>query len=248
VKQNRVIAIAVVAVLAIGALGYVSYSAFAPEDILASADTANLSSIEKELAVPGPLGDMSLGDPKAPVRIYEYASLTCSHCAAFNQEIFPKLKKDYIDTGKVYYTLRDFPFDPIATAGYMLAHCAGPERYFGFIDVLFATQAKWAFVQDPMNALKAIAKQGGFSDQSFEACMKNEKIFDHVKSVAERGAKTFGVNSTPTFFINGEKVEGAIPYSELEPIVKKHLPGAKADDNDTSAQPSGASSPVPHQE
>lgn len=242
-NQNRVIAIAVAAALVIVVLGFVGYRSFASKDGSAGTDGANLSEIEKELAVPPPMGDMSLGDPKAPVRIYEYASVTCSHCAEFNKDTFPLLKRNYIDTGKVYYTLRDFPFDPIATAGYMLAHCAGPERYFGFVDVLFSTQAQWAFVQTPMDALKSLARQGGFSEESFDACMKNEEIFNHVKSVAERGAQTFGVRSTPTFFINGEKVEGAIPYEELEPIVKKHLPGADAEALKAET-PSGAASPA----
>ena len=227
-NQNRVITIAIAAVLAVTALGFLGYRAFGTQDVLATPDQANLSKIEKELTVPGPLGDMSMGNPDAPIKVYEYASLTCSHCAYFSQNILPEFKKDYIDTGKAYYTLRDFPFDPIATAAYMLAHCAGPDRYFGFVDVLFATQAQWAFVETPMEALKGIAKQGGFSDDSFEACMKNEKIFDHVKSIAERGAKVFEVNSTPTFFINGEKIEGAVPYADFKVILDKHLPGADA--------------------
>ncbi len=246
-NQNRVIAIAVVAVLAVVALGFLGYRAFGSKDVLAQADGANQSKIEKELAVAGPLGDMTLGDPKAPIKVYEYASLTCSHCADFEQHTFPKFKKDYIDTGKVFYTLRDFPFDPIATAGFMLAHCAGPERYFGFIDVLFATQAQWAFVQTPMEALKGIARQGGFSEDKFDACMKNEKIFDHVKSMAERGSKTFGVRSTPTFFINGEKVEGALPYSDLEAILKKHLPGADNSADETPT-PKGEATPAAPEE
>ena len=115
-NQNRVIAIAVAAVLAVAALGYLGYRTFGNKDVLATSEQANLSKIEKELAVPGPLGDMSLGDPKAPIKVYEYASLTCSHCADFSMHTFPEFKKNYIDTGKVYYTLRDFPFDPIATA------------------------------------------------------------------------------------------------------------------------------------
>lgn len=246
-NQNRVIAIAGAAVLVVVALGFLGYRAFGAKDILAQSDDANLSKIEQELAVAGPLGDMTLGDPKAPIKVYEYASLTCSHCADFEQHTFPEFKKDYIDTGKVFYTLRDFPFDPIATAAFMLAHCAGPERYFGFIDVLFATQPQWAFVQTPMEALKGIARQGGFSDDTFEACMKNEKIFDHVKSVAERGAKTFGVRSTPTFFINGEKVEGALPYSDFEPIIKKHLPGADNSTSETPA-PEGETTPAAPEE
>lgn len=246
-NQNRVIAIAVAAALAVILAGYVGYRTFGPNGGETVDTDANLSKIEQELKVPGPLGDMSLGDPKAPIKIYEYASLTCSHCAEFNKDTFPSLKKDYIDTGKVYYTLRDFPFDPIATAAYMLAHCAGPERYFDFVDVLFKTQAQWAFVQTPMDALKNIGKQGGFSDDTFDACMKNEKIFDHVKAVAERGASTFGVRSTPTFFINGEKVDGAIPYSDFEPLLKKHLPGAEAAASNTPAAAGEATPATPEE-
>lgn len=230
------------------ALGYLGYRTFGTKDVLATSDQADLSKIEKELAVPGPLGDMSMGNPDAPIHVYEYASLTCSHCADFNQHTFPEFKKDYIDTGKVYYTLRDFPFDPIATAAYMLAHCAGPERYFGFVDVLFATQTQWAFVQTPMEALKGIAKQGGFSDDSFDACMKNEKIFDHVKSTAERGAKVFGVRSTPTFFVNGEKIEGALPYADFKTILDKHLPGANASSDDETPAPTGEATPATPEE
>tara|TARA_R110000868_G_scaffold139986_4_gene355235 strand:+ start:113 stop:856 length:744 start_codon:yes stop_codon:yes gene_type:complete len=247
VNQNRVIAIAVAAALAILVAGFAAYRIFGASGSQAEGANANLSKIEQELTVAGPLGDMSIGDPNAPIKVYEYASLTCAHCAEFNKDTFPSLKKDYIDTGKVYYTLRDFPFDPIATAAYMLAHCAGPERYFGFIDVLFTTQPQWAFVQEPMVALKNIGKQGGFSDETFEACMNNEQVFDHVKSVAERGAGTFGVRSTPTFFINGEKIEGAIPYSEFEPLLKKHLPGAEASDNE-AATPKGEMTPATPQE
>lgn len=247
-NQNRVIAIAVATVLAVAVLGFVGYRSFASKDPLATAaNGGDVSALEKELAVPGPLGDMSLGDKNAPVKVYEYASLTCSHCAEFNKDTFPSFKKDYIDTGKVYYTLRDFPFDPIATAAYMLAHCAGPERYFGFVDVLFSTQTQWAFVETPMEALKGIARQGGFSEEKFDACMKDEKIFDHVKATAQRGSTEFGVRSTPTFFINGEKVEGAIPYSEFEPILKKHLPGGDKSAGETPA-PSGEATPAKPEE
>ena len=191
------------------------------EPVAGTPDTA----FEKELLVPGPLGDMTKGDPMAPVTVIEYASLTCSHCADFSTNTFPKLEEQYIETGKVYYILRDFPFDPIATAAFMLSHCAGPERYFGFVDVLFRQQTKWAFTQTPMEDLKAIAKQGGFSEERFDECMKDERIFNHVKEVATRGAKTFGVRSTPTFFINGEKVEGALPWNEFEPLIRKALEG-----------------------
>lgn len=247
-NQNRVIAIAAAAVLAVAVLGFFGYRTFHTKDVLASgpADPSNQTAFQKELAVPGPLGDMTMGDKNAPITVYEYASLTCSHCADFSMHTFPEVKKNYIDTGKVYYVLRDFPFDPIATAAFMLSHCAGPERYFGFVSVLFSTQPQWAFVEQPMEALKALAKQGGFSDEKFDACMKDQAVFDHVKTVAQRGAEKFGVNSTPTFFINGEKVAGAIPYDDFDKILKKHLPGGDktAPDAETAPAPEGQSTPA----
>lgn len=220
--QNKAI-IAGAAAVVILVLGYLGYLFLAPNGDVEGArpDTA----FEKELLVAGPLGDMAQGDPEAPVTIIEYASLTCNHCADFNNNTKPKLKETYIDTGKVYYVLRDFPFDPIATAAFMLSHCAGPDRYFGFVDTLFGRQTQWAFTQTPMEDLKAIARQGGFSEERFDQCMKDQRIFDHVKEVATRGAKTFGVRSTPTFFINGEKIEGAIPWNEFEPLIEKALKG-----------------------
>jgi|TARA_B100000614_G_scaffold257042_2_gene276651 protein-disulfide isomerase len=225
VNQNKalIVGAAAIVVLVLAYLGYLFFGAGNgnSEPVAGTPDTA----FEKELLVPGPLGDMTKGDPMAPVTIVEYASLTCNHCADFGVNTLPKLEEQYIETGKVYYILRDFPFDPIATAAFMLAHCAGPERYFGFVDVLFAQQAQWAFTQTPMEDLKAIARQGGFSEERFDQCMKDERIFNHVKDVATRGAKTFGVRSTPTFFINGEKVEGALPWNEFEPLIEKALEG-----------------------
>jgi len=239
VNQNRVIAIAAAAVLAVIVLGYVGYRTFGSEgDVAVSpVSEADRTAFEAELAKPGPLGEMTLGDKSAPITVYEYASLTCSHCADFEKNTFPSVKTNYIDTGKVYYVFREFPFDPVATAAFMLARCAGPERYFGFIEVLFDRQVQWAFVETPMEELKKIAKQGGFSDDAFDACMKNQEIFDHVKTVAQRAAQAFGVRSTPTFFINGEKIEGAIPYEDFDKILKKKLAG---DESPSSPEPSSA--------
>lgn len=238
-NQNRAIlagAVALILVLAIG-----GYYLFGASNGSGAGGSVERSDFEQELMVPGPLGDMSMGDPNAPVTIIDYASLTCAHCASFEVNTMPLLKENYIETGKVYYILRDFPFDPIATAAFMLAHCAGPERYFGFVGVLFRQQSRWAFTQTPMDDLKALARQGGFSDESFDACMKDQKIFDHVKEVALRGAKTFNVRSTPTFFINGEKVEGALPWSEFEPLIQKALAGQ---DITSSGPAPGLSTPV----
>lgn len=238
-NQNRAIlagAVAVVLVLAIG-----GYFMFGASNGNGAGGNVDRSAFEQELLVPGPRGDMTMGDPDAPVTVIDYASLTCAHCASFEINTMPLLKEHYIETGKVYYILRDFPFDPIATAAFMLAHCAGPERYFGFVGVLFRQQQRWAFTQTPMEDLKVLARQGGFSDESFDACMKDQEIFDHVKDVALRGAKTFNVRSTPTFFINGEKVEGALPWQDFEPLIKKALAGQDITSDDV---PEAQSTPV----
>ncbi|MGK2741461.1 DsbA family protein [Tepidicaulis sp. LMO-SS28] len=177
-----------------------------------------------ELAQEGPLGDLALGAEDAPVTIIEYASLTCNHCAAFHNQVYPMLKEKYIDTGKVRFIARAFPLDPVATAGLMVARCAGDERYFGFLEVLFERQTQWAYSEEPIEKLKDIAKQGGFTDESFDACLKNEELLDHIRDVQKRAYEQLEVGSTPTFFINGEKLEGAVPFAELEKILAKHLP------------------------
>lgn len=222
-NQNRALLAGGAALILVLAIG--GYFLFGTSNGNGAGGSVDRSAFERELMVPGPLGDMTMGDPDAPVTVIDYASLTCAHCASFEVNTMPLLKEHYIETGKVYYILRDFPFDPIATAAFMLSHCAGPERYFGFVGVLFRQQQNWAFTQTPMEDLKTLARQGGFSDESFDTCMKDQKIFDHVKEVALRGAKTFNVRSTPTFFINGEKVEGALPWSEFEPLIQKALAG-----------------------
>lgn len=217
-NQNKAIIAGAAAILVL-VLGVLAYLFLGSNGDAGGGDTA----LERELAVAGPLGDMAKGNPDAPVTVIEYASLTCGHCANFAVNTLPHLVENYVETGQVYYILREFPYDPIATAGFMLARCAGSDRYFGFADTLFERQAQWAFTQTPIEDLKAIARQGGFSEERFDQCMKDEAIFNHVKEVATRARDKFGVNSTPTFFVNGERVEGALPWNEFEPIVKKAL-------------------------
>lgn len=175
-----------------------------------------------ELHTAGPLGDKMIGDPKAPVTIVEYASITCPHCAVFHIESYPELKKNYIDTGKVKLIFREFPTQPakIAISGFMLAHCAG-DRYFPFINALFEQQQQWRF--DPYQGFLRIAKQAGMSQQSFEKCLEDGKLAGEIENVAKRGAEKFGVESTPTFFINGTKVEGALPAAEFAKIIDPML-------------------------
>jgi len=183
-----------------------------------AAATAELAIQSSDLMQAGPLGDMALGDPKAPNVVIEYASMTCSHCQRFNAEVFKPFKAKYIDTGKVYYILRDFPLDPVATSAIMLAHCAPPERFFAIVDLLFEKQGQWAFVDDPKAALFSLTKQVGFTQESFDACLANQKILAGVNAVRERGAK-FGVSATPTFFFNGKKEDGEQTLANIDKLL-----------------------------
>ena len=149
-----------------------------------------------------------LGKDDAPVTIVEYASMTCPHCAHFHKTTLPELKTKYIDTGKARLIFREFPFDPRAEAGFMLARCSN-DNYFPMIEVLFKQQESWAGVQDAKEALLQISKLAGFSQESFEACLTDQKLLEDVRAVRERGSKEFGVDSTPTFFINGKQISGS---------------------------------------
>lgn len=171
-----------------------------------------------KLMQPGSLPDMQLGKDDAPVTIVEYASMTCPHCAHFDVVTLPELKKKYLDTGKARLILREFPFDPRAEAAFMLARCS-KDNYFPMVEVLFKQQENWAGVQDAKAALLQIAKLAGFSQESFEACLTDQKLLDDVRAVQRRGAEEFGVDSTPSFFINGKMYKGAMSIEEMSAII-----------------------------
>ena len=177
-----------------------------------------------ELMKPGPLGDMSLGDDKAPCTIIEYASMTCPHCAHFHETTYPELKAKYIDTGKVRFIFREFPLDQLAAAGFMLARCSGKDKYFPMIETLFQKQREWV-VQRPLAPLMAISKQAGLSEQAFNECLKNQQVLDGIEDVRQRAATKLGVQSTPTFFINGKIYRGAMTLSEMEKEITLYLKG-----------------------
>jgi protein-disulfide isomerase len=170
----------------------------------------------------GPLGEQVMGPENAPVTIIEYASMTCSHCAHFTLTTFPQLKEKYIDTGKVRFVFREFPFDPIAAGAFMLARCAPSDKYFAVVDLLFHTQQQWA-VEKPLGPLLSVAKQAGFTEDSFKACLANQKVLDGIEWVRNRAADTFKVDSTPTFFINGQTYKGAMSIEEMDKIIQPYL-------------------------
>jgi protein-disulfide isomerase len=171
-----------------------------------------------ELLKPGTLPDKILGKDDAPVTIVEYASMTCPHCAHFHATTLPELETKYIDTGKARLIFREFPFDPRAEAGFMLARCSN-ENYFPMVDVLFKQQQNWASVENAKDALLQISKLAGFSQESFEACLTDQKLLDDVRSVQKRGSTEFKVDSTPTFFINGKTYKGALTIAEMSAII-----------------------------
>ncbi|MGL4727300.1 MAG: DsbA family protein [Bosea sp. (in: a-proteobacteria)] len=172
-----------------------------------------------DLAVAGPLGDMPIGAADAKVTLIEYASLTCGHCARFHKDTWPALKAKYVDTGKMRYILREFPLDPLATAGFMVARCAPEGKYHPVVDLLFQQQQNWAFVDKPLASLINTLRQAGFTQETVEACLKRDEIYAGVNEVKNRGAEKLGVSSTPTFFINGQKHSGALSLQEFEKII-----------------------------
>ncbi len=180
----------------------------APASGTTAAPAATAASSATPLMQPGPLGEMGLGDPNAKNVVIEYASMTCTHCQRFHSEVYGPFKAKYIDTGKVYFIMREFPLDPLAKAAFVLARCAPKERYFPLVDLMFDHQDEWAFVQDPATALFNLVKQAGFTQDSFNACLTNQQLADGVQAVQDRASKEFGVSSTPTFFVNGKQLKG----------------------------------------
>ncbi|MEM7041285.1 MAG: DsbA family protein [Pseudomonadota bacterium] len=163
--------------------------------------------------------ERAIGDADAPVTIIEYSSLTCPHCAAFHNEVLPDLKERYVETGKVRMIFRDFPLNEPAVDAAVLAHCAGPDRYVGFLDVLFQTQASWASAGDTRGALKQLGKLGGLSDSEMDACFADESMVDGVLQSRLVGQNEHRVQSTPTFVINGETHAGNRTIDEFAEII-----------------------------
>lgn len=192
--------------------------AFAAAPAQAEKTAAGKVSVE-ELMAPNALPDIVQGKADAPVTIVEYASMTCGHCAAFHHDVFPALKKDYIDTGKVKFILREFPLDPLATAAFMLARELGPDKRDAAVDLLFAQQKNWAFTEKPLDGLANVLKQAGLGQDKFEAILKDQELYKKVNDVRDRGSQKFGVNSTPTFFVNGDRYSGEMSVADFDKII-----------------------------
>ncbi len=169
----------------------------------------------------GPLPDIAQGSASAPITIVEYASMTCSHCAAFHDTTWPELKSKYIDSGRAKFVLREFPLDPLATAAFMLARCAGADKRNLLIDQLFTQQKAWAFVEKPIEPLLGIVKTVGFTQVDFETCLRNQDLYEQVSQSRERAAEAFNIDSTPTFFVNGRKLTGELSIVDFDHAVEQ---------------------------
>ena len=170
------------------------------------------------------LPDMALGPANASVTIVEYASMTCPHCAAFEQNVFPMLKSKYVDTGKVRFVFREFPLDIKAAAASMLARCiAGDDagKYFATIDLLFKQQGQ--LVEQTKETLQLVGKQAGLSEPDVLACEKDQVLFDKFKADQTFAFETLKVDATPTFFVNGERLKGAMSFEEIDQKIKSLL-------------------------
>ena len=166
--------------------------------------------------------DMSLGDPKAKVQLTEYASLTCPHCARFNQNVFPTLKAKYIDTGKVHYTLKEFltPPNEVAAAGWLLARCAGKDRYFTVVDAVFRSQEQMFAANTPRETLLQIAQSAGMTETQFNACVSDEAALKALDKRIDNSMRGEKVTGTPTFIVNGKNIgAGELPLAAFETAI-----------------------------
>jgi protein-disulfide isomerase len=178
-----------------------------------------------ELAKAPPLGDVVLGPESAPVTIVEYASMSCGHCAAFHKTMFPAIRAEYIDTGRVRFVFREFPLDLKAAAGSMVARCIGkndPNKYHEAVSTLFAAQDEWV-PRDTAAQLRRIARQSGLDDNAFNACIGNQDTVDALKLGKDHASQKLNVNSTPTFFVNGTQVKGVWSLDQFRQLIEAKL-------------------------
>jgi protein-disulfide isomerase len=170
---------------------------------------------------------MTLGNAKAKVEVIEYASAACSHCAKFDIDVFPEFRKKYVDTGKVHYVFREILTAPqeVAAAGFLLARCAGKDKYFTVLDGVFRSQQDWATTGDPAGSLRRYANSIGFSDDQYNACISDTKAIQSLNARVEKYATLDKIDATPTFLINGKKLEGEQTIETLSKAVDDAMAG-----------------------
>jgi protein-disulfide isomerase len=206
---------------ALSLTGLAALAGLSPLRLIADAMAQGAADVAKPVSLP----DMALGPANAPVTITEFASMTCPHCAAFNETVFPKIKSEYIDTGKIRYVFREFPLDIKAAAGSMLARCIAKGdagKYFAVIDILFKQQNEWV-LKNTTETLIRIGKQAGLSQQAVEDCLKDQALLDKIAADQKYASEVLKVDSTPTFFINGDKIKGEASFAEFDKKIKSLL-------------------------
>lgn len=194
---------------------------FSPLRLIGEAMAQSAADVAKPVSLP----DMALGPANAPVTITEFASMTCPHCAAFTEKVFPKIKSEYIDSGKIRFVFREFPLDIKAAAGSMLARCIAKDdagKYFAVVDLLFRQQEGWV-MKNTTESLVRIGKQAGLSQQQVEACLQDQALLNKLEADRKYANEVLKVNSTPTFFINGEMVKGEQSFEEFDKRIKSLL-------------------------
>jgi protein-disulfide isomerase len=212
--------------------GLAAFIGLSPFQLIGTAMAQSASDVAKPVSLP----DMALGPADAKVTITEFASMTCPHCAAFNAEVFPKIKSEYIDSGKIRYIFREFPLDVKATAGSMVARCIAngdAGKYFAVVDLLFRQQGDWV-MKNTTETLIRIGKQAGFSQEQVENCLKDQDLLNKLAADQKYATEVLKVDSTPTFFINGEKIKGETSFEEfkkkIDPLLGEQQ-AAKKDDS-----------------
>ncbi|NEX93487.1 DsbA family protein [Caulobacter sp. 17J65-9] len=172
--------------------------------------------------------DMTLGKADAPVTVMEYASPTCPHCANWNAEVFPAFKAKYVDTGKVHYVFREAPIHgAVDAATFLLARCAGKDKYFEVVDAMMRNLPQLSEGEDPRAVLLRVAQSAGMDEAKFNACVGDEEALKQLNARMEKEMKEFDVDSTPTFIINGKKADFMGPPTmeqldaAIQPLLKK---------------------------
>ena len=162
------------------------------------------------------LEEKSLGKPDAPIKMIEFASLTCGHCARFHNEVMPTIKEKYINNGKIFFTYKDFPLDKFALKASIISRCSGNKNYFSFLDVFYKKQSSWTRSQDPFKSLLKIAKIGGLKDEEIKVCVGNKSIEDGLLKDRLQSSKKYDITATPTIYLNGKKYTGDLTLEALE--------------------------------
>ena len=169
------------------------------------------------------LSEKTIGEKSAKIKMKEFASLTCGHCAKFHIEVMPITKKKYIDTGLILFTYKDFPLDKFALKASQIARCSGNKNYFNYLDVFYKKQKDWTRTKDPFKALLKIAKFGGLKDEELKVCIGNKSIEDGILKDRLKSSKKFDITATPTIYLDGEKYKGDLTIEALESKIESLL-------------------------